>query len=356
MQVHIVGAGPAGSIAAISALQNDFDVIVSEEHPIAGIPENCSGLFSKDGLNSLRDFIDYKKIVINPIKGANIHLLDEKLSIEQKNPVGYVCNRTAMDQFLINKAENDGAKINYGEKISGNFHANNIIGADGPFSFVARHFNFNKINLYASTLQSKVAYKSEDPNKVEVFLSNLHFPGFFGWIIPHDEYTAEFGVGVSPLHNVFTSWKYLLKMKNIESSLKPRGHTIPLRVRSRTGKRMGKVKVILVGDAAGQVKSTTGGGVIFGGNCARLAGKYVQEPLRYEFEWRLRYGPDLKMHGLLHSYLSSLSDDAISNLGKRLKKLQCDAYLSAHGHMDKPTRMIKPEGVAHFLKNITGVA
>ena len=59
MKVHVVGAGPAGSIASISALRSGHDVVVSEEHLQAGIPENCSGLFSKDGLDSLSGFFDY---------------------------------------------------------------------------------------------------------------------------------------------------------------------------------------------------------------------------------------------------------------------------------------------------------
>ena len=55
MKVHIIGAGPSGSIAAMSALRAGFEPVVSEEHLESGLPENCSGLFSKDGLDSLKD-------------------------------------------------------------------------------------------------------------------------------------------------------------------------------------------------------------------------------------------------------------------------------------------------------------
>lgn len=355
-KVHIVGAGPAGSVAAISAVRNNFDVIVSEEHPSAGIPENCSGLFSKDGLDSLKDFMDYRKFVINPITGADIYLLDEKLSVEKKFPVGFVCDRAAMDQALALRAEEEGAVINYGERINGSFHSDNIIGADGPLSSVARHFDFRNITQYAATLRATADFKCDNPHKVQVFLSNSLFPGFFGWIIPHSEYTAELGVGVSFPNNVSTAWQKMLRLKKITHTSKPAGHVIPLKTRQRTARRIGKRNVLLAGDAAGQVKSTTGGGVIFGANCAVLAGTYATRPLRYELGWRLRFGSDLAMHKLIHSYISSLSDGTLVSLGKRLKKLDCDGYLSNYGHMDRPIKMIRPEMVTHFLKNIAGGA
>ena len=129
-----------------------------------------------------------------------------------------------------------------------------------------------------------------------------------------------------------------------------------METRPRTGRRIGKWNVLLAGDAAGQVKSTTGGGVVFGGNCAALAGRHATSPERYELEWRLRYGLDLGLHKAVHDYIASRLDSEISALGRRLKKLNCDAYLSHHGHMDKLTNMIHPRVVMHVLKNITGVA
>ncbi len=351
----MVGAGPAGSIAAISALRNGYDVVLSEEHPVAGIPENCSGLLSADGLESLRSFADYRKCIINPVHGADIYFLDEKLAVRRELPVGYVCSRAALDQELAVRAEAEGATVNYGERIRDRFHATNVIGADGPLSSVARHFSFKKIERYAATLRALVDFRCEDHSLVEAFLSNSRFPGFFAWVIPHSEYTAEFGVGVELPNSVERAWCNLLKLKGLEHAARPKGAVIPLETRPCTGMRIGKLNVLLTGDAAGQVKSTTGGGVVFGGNCAALAGRYATKPERYELEWRLRYGPDLALHKAAHDYIASKPDSGILALGRRLKKLNCEAYLSYHGHMDRPTKMIRPCMVMHVLKSITGV-
>jgi flavin-dependent dehydrogenase len=355
-KVHVVGAGPAGSIAALSALRNGDEVVVSEDHPVAGIPRNCSGLFSIDGLQSLSQFVDYRKHVINTIHGADILLGSSAFSIRRKSPVACVCDRTALDQTLASNAEHEGARMNYYERVNGHYHSESIIGADGPLSHVAFSHGFPKIRKYAATLQARIPFRCRDPHAVEMFLSNDRFPGFFAWVIPHDEYTAEFGIGVELPHRAQDAWRRLLKLKGVSSVPHPTGAIIPLEVRSKTALRVGKRTILLAGDAAGQVKSTTGGGVIFGGNCAALAGKYHSQPLRYELEWRARYGADLVFHQLLHGYLASRRDSELSILGTRLKKLNFEVYLSNHGHMDRPTRMLRPALVAHMVKNITGVA
>ncbi len=350
--VHIVGGGPAGCIAAISALRHNHTVTLSEEHPVCGIPENCSGLFSRDGLESLRQFIDYRKFIIRPIKGADIHLVDQKLTVRRSEPVGFVCDRAAMDYTLARSAEEQGARIHYNERVEGSYRSDNIIGADGPLSGVARGFRFPAIAKYAATLQCELRYAAEDPDAVEVFISNSMFPGFFGWVIPHDEYSAEFGVGVLMPHRAQPAWHKLLRLKGLSGESHPKGAIIPLSMRARTGKRVGKRNILLAGDAAGQVKSTTGGGVIFGASCAAIAGSHPANPEAYERSWRLRHGADLGLHRMAHDYLSSRTDAELSALGRKLKKLNFDGYLSDHGHMDRPTRMIRPQLLAHVLKNI----
>lgn len=355
VKVHVVGAGPAGTISAITAQRSGHDAIVSEDHPVSGIPENCSGLFSVDGLNSLSAYVDYERNIINPIYGANIDLGGSLLTIRKTLPVAYVCDRASLDQQLASNAEAEGVRINYGERINGSFRSETVIGADGPLSFVARHFKFPKITKFASTLQAMVEYSSPDPHMVEIFLSNRLFPGFFGWIIPHDEYTAEFGVGVEYPNRAQHAWRALLHLIGTQSAPKPRGAVIPLHPRARTSLHARGWKVCLVGDAAGQVKSTTGGGVIFGGNCAEIAGRHAINPLRYELEWRLRHGTDLYVHRIIHDYLASLDDNGMASLGRSLKKSNLDVYLSENGHMDRPTRMLRPQLVTHLLRNMVAL-
>ncbi|MFH0885204.1 MAG: NAD(P)/FAD-dependent oxidoreductase [Candidatus Micrarchaeota archaeon] len=354
-KVHVIGAGPAGSIAAISAIRSGFDVTVSEEHASAGIPRNCSGLFSKDGLESLTPFLDYRKHVLNTIKGARISFDKEVFSVRRNNPVAFVCDRSGMDRTLAGRAESEGARMHFGERITSSYKSGNIIGADGPLSLTARHFGFPQIRRHAGTLQAHIPYAAKDPHMIEMLISNSRFPGFFAWVIPQDESYAEFGVGVELPHRPILAWNHLMDLKGIRKPPKPRGFVIPLSPRKSTAKRHGGRNILLAGDAAGQVKSTTGGGVIFGGMCAAIAGRHAENPARYELEWRLRYGADLALHRMIHSFISSRSDAQLSAFCRRIKKLNLDSYLSHHGHMDRPTRMMGPQLVAHIVRNIWGV-
>jgi flavin-dependent dehydrogenase len=351
VKVHVVGAGPAGSIAAISAVRAGHNVIMSEEHPKAGLPENCSGLFSIEGLESLKPMISYKRFVINRLWGANIFFGKEKLMVRAKKAVGCACDRSLMDEELAARAQLEGVTVKFNEKVKDDYQASNIIGADGPNSTVAKNFKLGKIPKYVSTLQAKVQMKFNEPGAVGIYLSNKNFPGFFGWAIPHDEYSGEIGVGVQLPHNVADAWNYLMKLKKIKEPPKPSGAIIPISLREATAKSVDRKNVLLVGDAAGQVKSTSGGGVIFGGGCAKLAGKYADNPMRYELEWRLRYGTDLMLHKMLRDFLDNMDDKKLEEFGRKLQKMRFDEYLSRDGNMDRPTSMIKPQMVLHLLKN-----
>lgn len=358
MDLEVVGGGPSGSIAAASAAQKGLKTIIYEEHKKCGEPENCSGLFSVDGLESLKEFGDYKKTVIKPIYGAEVHFGNRRMIIEKTNPVAYVCNRAELDQRFSENAQKEGVIVQNGSRVQPpNLKSERIIGADGPLSSVATHFKFPKIEKFASTLQARVKVELEQKKLVQVYLDNNKYPGFFGWVIPHNEEEAEIGVGGVFPNKPLLGFQNLIKLMQIKNpdSIKPKGWTIPIRVRKKTAGIFGSKKVVLVGDAAGQVKSTTGGGVIFGGNCAKMAGKMIDNPLEYEKEWRKQFGADLALHGFVQSALENLSIGAIEKMGGILEKIRANEYLSKYGHMDKPTKMIKPQFLLHLLNTFSGI-
>lgn len=113
--------------------------------------------------------------------------------------------------------------------------------------------------------------------------------------------------------------------------------------------------VMLVGDAAGQTKATTGGGIIFGMSCANVAVESISRNIErgtpltyYESAWRRRYGLDLKMHDLLHTFYSDFggSFSRIIGMGSRLG---IDRFFSTYGDMDSPSLMLKRLFFRHIL-------
>ncbi len=351
-KVHVIGAGPAGSIASISSVREGHNVILSEEHKTAGIPENCSGLFSKSGLENFSSYVNYKKHVINEMRGASISFAGEEFTVRANRAMGYVCRRAEFDQDLALTAESEGVKVHYNERITNTFHASNIIGADGPHSIVANYFKMGKINRHISTLHATCNYPVHDSHIVYVYLDTRIAPGFFAWVIPHDEETAEIAVGVSLPHSVSDSWKKFLKFINVKNAPKPKGAVIPAETRPKTALSANGKNVLLVGDAAGQVKATTGGGVIYGAQCAMIAGRNISSPLFYEFEWKAKLGTDILLHRFINDFISSKSNSQLRWIGRKLRNMRFDEYLSKHGSMDSPSSMIKPQAVVHMIKNI----
>ncbi|NYZ76895.1 NAD(P)/FAD-dependent oxidoreductase [Candidatus Micrarchaeota archaeon] len=350
--VHVVGAGPAGCIAAINAIGAGHSVFISEEHGPDGFPKNCSGLFSIEGLETLKKYVDYSRFVINGIRGADIYFDDVLFKVRRKEAVAYVCNREGIDKSLAMNAEGRGAKIFYGERITGNFRSNNIIGADGANSVVAENFEFPRIGRYVATLQRVINYKKEENDTVDVYLSSK-IPGFFGWIIPHSEERAEVGVGVELPNNVRKAWNHLLKLKKIEAE-NPHGSVIPVEIRKRAGKEIGGRRVVLVGDAAGQTKATTGGGVIFGAWCAEIAGREALKPRWYDLEWRARYGHEFILHRKIRDYMNGLNDRELREFGEKLNRMDLNGYLEKHGNMDKPSGLLKPEILGYLFNLVPG--
>lgn len=353
-----MGAGPAGCIAAMSALESGHEAIVSEEHDEAGWPATCSGLFSQEGLRTLGGFVDYRRTVINSIRGADIHFSQEIFRVRAKETVAYVCDRAEFDARLAENAESAGARMRYGERVKGEFRSDLIIGADGPNSHVAAHFGFPAIRRYVCTMKALVPYDSaagNGPSIINMYLSSDRFPGFFGWMIPHSKDMAEFGAGVALPGNARKAWDCLMEMHGIAGRQAVSADIIPMEARRRVSMEIGGKKVLLTGDAAGQVKTTTGGGVIFGCNCAKLAGKHAANPARYELGWRTRYGPDLFLHRAIRDHLDSLDERRLASLGSRLNRMELGDYLGEHGSMDSPVKMMTPSLILHGIRAIAGL-
>ncbi len=349
MDVHVVGAGPSGCFAAIAASKRGLSVKITEEHAKAGLPANCSGLVSASGLEELSDFVDYRKCALNPIYGANLHCGGKTMQVRTRLPVAYVIDRAHFDALCADAAVTSGASLELGRRVSGNYDAGVVIGADGPASHVASHFGFPRQPHFISTYQGLFEYSCPDSNCVEVYLSG-HFPGFFGWAIPQSGDRALIGVGVRPPNSSKRAYGYLVKSLGSPKGLANSGFTIPASVRAKTAGVFGSKKVLLVGDAAGQVKATTGGGIYFGASCGRLAGKLCQSPLEYEREWRGRHYFDLLLHRAARRYLDTMPPALTELSFSAANALMLGHFLSEWGHMDRPSRMIGARQLASYAR------
>ena len=108
-----------------------------------------------------------------------------------------------------------------------------------------------------------------------------------------------------------------------------------------------KNEVLLVGDAAGQVKPTTGGGIVFGGNAAIIAANVIKMHIQngvdlstYETAFRKKYGLDIRLHSMINKVYSR-STVGLGYLLMISNAFGLDSFFGKYGDMDRPSVMLK---------------
>ena len=347
--VHVIGGGPAGCFAGIAAAMGGKKVLLSEEHGKIGQPEACSGLISKSGLESLQPFVDYRKVALNEIDSARIISGGQEFAIKPKQETAMLVSRQGLDELAAERFVQEGGKLELGKKITRRFEARSIIGADGPASAVADFFGFPKISSFVASMQGNFRFRCGNPRETSVYLSAKDFPGFFGWVIPMNEEEAKIGIGVAlPGHPLAYYRRFLRKLGVRSRPSYEFAAVIPTSVRGRTSLRRGGLSVLLAGDAAGQVKATTGGGIFFGAHCGFLAGKSSGRPSEYERQWRSRFGLDLALHRHFRTLLDIGGGEPSPLLLSAAKALFFEDLISEKGKMDRWGEMLEPGILASY--------
>lgn len=322
----IIGAGIVGSY--LGKLIGDCKIW--EQSPQLR-EKPCSALLSKTGLSSLD--INFKESVLNEIRGAVFHSSHEEFTVEGKETKAYVLDRLKLQKTLASDAENAGCKIIYGKKWN-NETDDYVIGTDGALSAVAKSCDITR--KYIHTYQIEANTKT-DSNVVHLYFDSFA-PGFFAWSIPLDEKTARLGIGCKN-GNPKQNFELFLKEQSIkiQNMRKEQSAFIPIfnpRQRTVFGNK------VLVGDAAGQVKATTGGGIIFGCKCAKELARALRwsDVQIYEQMWRSKYEKDLKMHLRIRRFLDDVNYDKFF---RSLNENNAQELIAAHGDMDHPKGLMK---------------
>jgi flavin-dependent dehydrogenase len=356
-RVAVVGAGTSGLLTARRLNELSVDAVVYEQRVRPGYPVSASGILSIGGLSTLG--IGYRGAVTNTLYGARLHMGRETIEVRSRRAVARVLDRSKLNEICYEECERSGVEIKVGRRVDatllGELSKDRIIvGADGVVSTVARHFDFPPISRHILTYRVEYEHGSLDDNRaVELFFDNSVTPGFFGWVSPVSEVVCEAGVGIdSRKGNSKKAFEGFVKLDSVRKLIgKGRiinegAGVIPVGLRRHFVDE--KREVLLVGDAAGQVKPTTGGGVIFGGNGALLAANAIHDYINqngqlidYEKRWRREFEKEIRLHSFLHTLYASLDKKQLERIAGILKATRFDRFLDRYGDMDRPSVMIK---------------
>lgn len=315
--VVIAGAGAAGNYLAYKLASLGYKVVVFEEHERIGEPVQCTGIV---GVECLDRFPLFEGAVLGEVSSAKLFRPSgRELRVSRDGVQAYIVDRAAFDRGLADKAQRQGAQYLPGSRVEDmavldnrvrietaggeSFEAKTAVIACGFGSKLPQRLGLGEVGDLIMGAQAEVSV--DDIEEIEVYFNQGVAPGFFAWFVPTTEGRAL--VGLFSRRNPGTNLRNLLESlfrqgKIATPEVKISYGGIPLRPLPKTYLR----RVIVVGDAAGQVKPTTGGGIYYGLLCAEVAVDTLHCALssdrfserlfsRYQKEWKQRIGRELRI-------------------------------------------------------------
>jgi len=337
--VVVIGGGPAGSYVAYKLAGMGYGVVVLERKEKLEERVCCTGIISQECVDS---FAINNNVILRQVNSARLFSPSGRwLRLWRQEPQACIVDRAAFDMAVANRAQGKGAEyvlsslvrdievnddrvnveaIRFGERL--NFKARVVVIATGFGSKLSEGLGLGKASDFVIGAQAEVETTGVD--EVEVFFGQEIAPGFFAWLVPTSPSKALVGLlsRRSPglyLKKLMSALLAEGKIAPTEAELSYGG--IPLKPLTKTCSQ----RLIVVGDAAGQVKPTTGGGIYYGLLCADIAANTLHRALEnddlstkglasYERQWRRKLGRELKIGYYARKFYERLSDRHIDRI------------------------------------------
>jgi geranylgeranyl reductase family protein len=323
--VVIAGGSVAGLLCAREIAVNGFSVLVIEEDYEIGTPEHCGGLVSLAGLEEL-GIIPFRKTFDHIVESAEITSpKGDSFTINSKKQKVIEISRRELDKQIAFQAQKNGAVIkvrtSFQELTDTGIRTNEekidckiFVDARGVSSLIHKDrtgiLSSAQYEIYADWIKK---------GKVEVIFDQEKYPGFFAWVIPSGEGKGKVGVAGRGI-KVADAMDEILKEKGEFSTI--RKIFAPIWIKGPI-KNFVEGKTIIVGDAAGQAKPTTAGGIFTSGMGGVYAGQAISEFLKtnkresleqYQKRWTERFGKEFEKQLLARKILERIDNNTINKL------------------------------------------
>jgi len=349
----IVGAGPIGSYLAYKLADAGYEVLVLEKAEGLGSKTSCTGIIGRECVSS---FPVEEHVILRWVNSARIFSPSGRsLRVFREEDQACIIDRRAFDRSMAEQAQGRGAQYRLGSpvrdvKVGGSgvtvevssppgegstYNARAVVVAAGFGSRNTEKLGLGTVGDFVMGAQAEVSTHGVD--EVEVYFGRKVAPGFFAWLVPTTSGKALAGLlsRRSPgiyLGNFIDALQTKGKIVSIDSDLSHGG--IPLKPLARTyGERL-----MVVGDAAGQVKPTTGGGVYYGLLCAEIAANTLITALkaddlsarslsRYERDWKTKLARELRVGYWSRKLYEHLTDRQVDRIFDIMKSSGIDRAL-----------------------------
>lgn len=334
--VIIVGAGPIGLYLSQLLAKEGFETLVIEKKKRIGEGIVCAGIVGKEAFEK---FALPKCSILKEITGMRVVSPNGgSFSYDWGSVMAYVIDRQVFDRMLFEDANFLGVRVSFGEKVNSvrvedgyaivesqliepfdrkRRLAKLVVLATGVETDLHRSLNLGYPESYL--IGVNVSIRKKNDGILTILTGSRISKGGFGWVVPESTFTTRLGLitesnprpYMDAVFEMFgVSWCGNLGIRPISQGLVSRTY----------GDR-----VISVGECAGQVKTTTGGGIYFGLisslfafetiKTAMKVGDFSKEVLRsYEENWKQKLGSEIVWGKLIRKLWKELSDRDIERL------------------------------------------
>ncbi len=349
--VIVIGGGPTGSHTARRLAEKGYSVLVLEKNSEAGQKLCCTGIVGQECINA---FDINSKVILKQVNSAMLFSPSENtIHVYRPEPQAVILDRPAFDKSMMKKAQHVGVEYRFNYRVTDvaissdrakvtivsgekkhQIPSKAVVVASGFNPGLNRQLGLGEYKDYATGAQAEVA--TLELNEVEVYFGDMA-PGFFAWLVPTEKGRARAGLlARTEAGLLLKKWlKRLAKQGKIESAdVRINYGGIPLKPPTCTyGER-----VVAVGDAAGQVKPTTGGGIYYGLIGAEIAAGVLHQALvdndlsakrlaGYQRAWRRKLGGELRTGYWARKFFERLNERQIDRLFKVIKANGMDEAL-----------------------------
>ena len=338
--VVIVGGGPAGLMAARALSQLGHDVLLLEEHDEIGVPVHCTGII---GLEAFVELNLSRGAILEVAHSARFHAADGSTVVIESDQIrAAIVDRRVFDETLAHQAVAAGAEVRTRSRVArleperDQVRVRTVAGEDltaracvvacGASYRLNQQLGLGVPRVFVQSAQIDTPFPPLD--QIEVHLDNRLIPGGFAWVAPFrrgGRSRVKLGL-MSDRHagasfGTFAGALAARVGEKRDSWPKPRLKMLRLGPVRRTF----ATRVLAVGDAAGLVKPTTGGGIYYGLLSGHWAAETLDGALRrnqldagrlraYETRWRDRLGPEIRAGLAFRTVAARLDNRAISTL------------------------------------------
>ena len=379
--VIVAGGSVSGLLAGREIAAKGLSVAIIEEDAEIGTPEHCGGLVSINGIQNL-GIIPSSNAIENKIKYARIASSSKIFELNAEEQKVIVLDRRVFDKQIAFQTQRLGGNIRvrcsmrsiskrndfgnnddnhhyYDIRTSeGNLKCNYFVDARGVTSILQRNregvLQSAQYEVYASWIEH---------DTIEVKFDSERYPGFFAWIIPTGRGKAKVGVAGKSI-NAANALKSYMDSKGQSYSVIRKVYA-PIWVRGPLETFVYE-RTLIIGDAAGQTKPTTAGGIytcgmggIFAGRAIANAIQQNNDKLLYDYQknWFSIFKEEFDKMIIARRLLERLDNKAIDELFSTITQVETE-QLSKTGdfdfHSSALAKMLGAKGAAKIIKTVLG--